>query len=302
MANPSDVTYSIIKETTAGTLPGTGTLLGLDYIPGTMPVYRADGITSPTLKANRASAGSRRVNYRVEGGFNVHFCRDAAVELLLESALSGAWATNVLKASNADTSFSIEEKMIEGAGSLYQRFLGCQVSSFSLSCPFDSNAEATFDIIGMDRDQETTASSLGSATAAGTKTKLTGLDVSNVTIAGLTATYTSLDLSVTHNRETQGQFGSAAARGIGTSGNREVTLTLKGYRADFTPESIIGDDPIAVSFTMGSGVNGYTFSLPAAYGSLPENEMDASKALFTVTFTAAYDTTAATDFQITRLT
>ena len=302
MASPSDRTFSLIRETTPGVLPSTGTLLPLDYIPGTMPSFQSDMLTSPTLSASRASQGARRTAFRVEGGFRLHFCRDSAVETLLESALSGTWATNTLRAGATDTHISIEQRLIEGAGSLYQRFLGCQVSGFTLDCTYDGIAEASFDIIGMTRQTATTASSLTYA-AVGTKPKLAGLDVSSVTIAGLAGVeYVSLSLAVRHNREVQGQFGSASPRGIGTSGFRSVTLSLKFYRENFNPETVIGDTGLNVQFTIGAGVNGYTIRLPRAIGSLPVDEDEGSKSLVSVDFTAAYDATEQTDLIITRLT
>lgn len=305
MASPSDRSFAIIGETVAGVLPGSGNLLPVDYIPGTRPRFTADQLASQTLSQSRASRGSRRVNYRTEGGMRLHFCRDAAVELLLESALSGAWATNVLKAGRTDRSIAIEERLVEGAGSLYQRFLGCQVGNFTLECSYDGNAEASFDVLGMSRQTATTASSLTYATV-GSGLKLTGADVSAVSIAGLsgstTPDFVNLSLAVRHNREAQGGFGSTSARAIGTAGFRDVQLTLRFYREDFSPETVIGETPLAVSFTIGSGTNGYTVLLPAAYGSVPDDQDEESKALVEVTFAAAFDAISETDLQITRLT
>lgn len=304
MASPSDRSFAIIAETTPGTLPGSGTLLPFDQIPGTRPSFSADQLTSPSMSRLRASRGSRRNNFRVEGGLRGHFARGAAIELLLESALSGAWASDNLKAAASDRSFSIEEKLIEGAGSLYQRFLGCQVARFGLECSYDGNAEASFDILGMTRQTATAATALTYGSSPSTL-QLAGADVSAVTIAGLTGStapdFVSLSLNVTHNREAQGGFGSTSARGIGTAGARAVTLGLRFYREDFAPETVIGDTPLDVQFTIGSAANGFTFRLPRAFGSIPVDTDDGSKALVDVTFTASFDATLGTDLQIARL-
>lgn len=304
MASPSDRSYAIIAEATPGTLPGSGTLLPFDQIPGTRPTFNADQLTSPSMARVRASRGSRRNNFRVDGGLRGHFSRGTANELLLQSALSGTWATDVLKAGATDTSFAVEERLIEGAGSLYQRFLGCMVAGFTLECAYDGNAEASFDVLGMSRQTATAATALTYGTSP-TTLQLAGPDVTAVTIAGLTGStapdFVNLSLSVTHNREAQGGFGSTSARAIGTSGARAVTLGLRFYREDFSPETIIGDTPLEVSFTIGSGANGFTFLLPRAFGSIPVDSDDGSKALIDVTFTAAFDPTAGTDLQITRL-
>lgn len=302
--NPSDNTYAIVVEATAGTTPATPAWQTVAHIPGTMPELTAENITSPTLAANRASAGSRKTGYSVTGGLAVHFRRNTAIETLLESALSGAWSTNVLKAGSTDKNFTIQKSMKNGAGTTdYVRFTGCQVSSFNLKCDASGIAEATFDVIGMGRDSSNAAVS-GATYPAGTNaTPLVGLDVDNVTIAGVTGTFNSLDLTIEHSREAQDQFGSASARGIGTSGFRNVTLVLTMYRDAIDQEdALLGDTPVAVSFDIGTGTSGYTITLPAAYCDLPKDVEDNSKNLIQMTFQASYDATALTDVSITRLT
>ncbi|MGK2911228.1 MAG: phage tail tube protein [Sphingobium sp.] len=309
--NPADTTYAIIKETIEGTTPASGVLLKLDYIPGDMPSYTSDVIESQTLKASRASAGTRKVGFKAEGGIKTHFKRDDGIELLLTSALSsGAWvetgtagvAGDTIKAGNTDTSFTIEKKMVDGSSSYYQRFNGLQVSKFDLSCEASGNAEASFSFLGMGRTTALTASALTYANSS-QSLALTGLDMGTVSVAGLTGiSYRSLSLSVEHDREARDAFGLSSAVGIGTSGFRKVKLSLQFYRKDFTPEAVLTPDtPIAVSFTIGSGSAGYTFTLPAAIGSLPMDEEDGSKALVSVDFAASYDNTLATDLMITRL-
>lgn len=305
----SDISFGLIKEVTAGTTPASGIYLKMDHVPGTAPNYTSDFLESPVLSANRSSAGNRKTNFRVDGGVKTHFCRDAAIELLLSSALSGDWvetgavgdAGDVLKAGDTDTSISIEKK-VAGTPALYSRFNGCQVSKFALTCQASGNAEASFDFMGMGRTTATTASALTYANAS-SNTKLNGADVSSVTIGGLSGvTFRSLELNVEHNREARDGFGLTSAIGIGTSGNRKVTLKVSFYRESFSPETVLaGDASVAVSFTIGSGVNGYTVTLPAATANTPMDAEDGSKYLVEVEFTAKYDATAGTDLMITRI-
>jgi len=269
-----------------------------------MPQLISDVITSSVQKRNRASGGARKANYRVEGSLKTQLKRDAAVDLLLESGLSGTFATNVLKAGNTDTSVTFEKKMLEGATPYYHRFTGVQVSSVSLSCEASGAAEISFGLIGMDRSTSTTAIASSTYAATASTTNLTGLDVSAVTVAGVSADFRSLELTVEHDREAQDKFGTPSARGIGTSGFRTVKLTVTLYRADLSVDTLFAksDTPVAVSFTIGSALNGYTFALPAATANIPQDSEDASKALVTIEFTAQYDNTALTDLQITKLT
>jgi hypothetical protein len=227
------------------------------------------------------------------------------MDLMLESALGGTFTSNILRAGATDTYFSVEQRLIEGSGSLYQRFLGCQVSGFTLNARYDGIVEVGFDILGMTRQTATSPSSLTYASPS-SAAKLTGLDVSEVSIENLTAPsdfFVSLSLSCRHTKEAMSGFGSAAARGIGTSGPRSVTLAIQFYRANFNPEAVIGDSPLSVSFrvTGPSADDGYLFELPRAFGTVPQDVDEGAKSLVSVEFTASYHVPSTSDFLITRV-
>lgn len=301
--NPSDNTYAIVAETTPGTIPATPAWIQFGHVPGTMPELDADNIDSPTLNAGRGASGTRKVNYRVTGGLAVHFRRHTAIELLLTSAFSGTWSTNVLKASNIDQSFTIQKSMKNAAGGTdYQRFVGCQVAKFNLKCDSAGIASAQFDVLGMGRDASNAAVTGATQATVTNGTPLAGLDVSAVSIAGVTGTFDTLDFTVEHSREAQSQFGQNSARGIGTSGFRKATLVLTMYRDSIAQEAaLLGDTGVAVSFTIGSATNGYTVTLTNATCDVPKDVENNSRGLIQMTFTAGVDGTN-NDVQITRLT
>ena len=307
----SDTSYAIIAETVPGTLPTTGILQPVNYVPGTMPTYESDMMANDTLSPSRAALASNKNNFRTTGGWKFVWQRGTAVELLMASALSGAWVESgttgvngdVLKAGNTDSFFSIEKIQKDGANKYYQRFTGVTVQKFCVTIDASGNADATVDLLGF--GARTTAIAASALTyAAGTASApLDNTDVTSVTIAGLSGIQVaSLDFSVEHSRETQMMVGSPNSRGIGTSGARTVKLTVKMYRADFTPETVLlGDTPVAVAFTIGIVGTGYTVQLPAATFSIPKDEEDGSKAYVTVEFTGSIDATSGTDLIITRL-
>lgn len=301
--NPSDTTFSIIKETVSGTTPATPAFTSFPYIPGDAPEFTAELVTSNVLEASRASAGARKAGFMVGGGLKTHFRRGGHVEGLLESALSGTWTANVLKGGTTDSSYTIERKMLEGGTPYYHRFTGVQVKDMTLTCEASGNAEISFGLIGMDRSTATTIVTGATYPTLADATRLMGLDVSSFTVAGLTATFRSLELTVSHNREAQDQFGQAAARGIGTSGFREVRLKATFYRTDLSADTLLAksDAPVAVSFTIGSGANGFTVSLPSCNYNVPRDADDGSKALIELEFVAKIDTTLGSDISITRL-
>ncbi len=303
MANPADTNYYLIAEATPGTTPATPAYQQILHVPGTMPTYVADVAASPVLQPNRTAGPDRKVLYRVEGGVATQLKRDAAHDVLLSSALSGAYATNVLKGAATDSSFTIQKRWQESGATQYRNYKGCQVTSFKLTCDASGNAETSFDILGMNASLPTATMETGATyTAAASTTQLAGIDVSAVTVAGLTATYRSLELSVDAGRELLDSFGNTSASGVGQGSPRQVKLTLTFYRANLTPETVLtGDTPIAVSFTIGSTTSGYTFTLPKATFTLPQDEEDGAKALVTVEFTGSYDVTTGTDISITKL-
>ena len=305
--NPIDTSYSLIKEVAAGTTPATPAFLGIDMTNGGVDFnYTATQLESQTVKAGRAGAGSYRVDYQTNGSMSVEFCRGASIEALLEAALSGTWSSNVLKGSNTDTSFTIEEKRMDGATPSYRRFLGTYVNEFSLSVDYTGMAMANFGFMGLDRQTATTAVTGATYTAALNKPKFPGRTVSAITVGGLSLTYTSLNLTVSQPREVRGALGSTAGASVGVTGPRSITLELSAYRTDFAIETaLLADDtPVAASFTIAPATptgNGYTFSLPAAYSAVPQDLVDGSKQLVKLVFKAGLDTTAGTDIQITRL-
>lgn len=304
MANTSDTTYAIIAEVVPGTVPATPAFQRVDYVQGSQPTFTSDFVNSQVVRSNRAAAAGRKTNFRVEGSLQVEFCRDAAVELLLQSALSGTWTTNVLKGAATDTSLTIEERMVEPPSTvLFKRHTGCQVSSFALSVTAEGMSEATFDIIGMGRTMAETIVTGATYTGPGSAQKLTGLDLTSVSVAGLTGLVaTGARLTVSHDRSALTQFGTAQARGIATQGLRTVTLELDVYRGDNALETVLtSDTPIAVSFTIGAGANGYTILLPAAVPALPSDDNGGPAVMTTLAFTGSLDSVTGTDVQITRL-
>ena len=303
MANPTDTTFHIIKEVIAGTTPTSPVFLKYDHTSGDSMNLMSDTVTSQVVKQSRASAGIRKVGFRSEGSLKGNLRKDTAADMLMESALSGVFTTNILKAGNTETNFTVEKRFIEGGTSLYARYVGCQVSKFAMSVNASGMSEVTYDIIGTGQTLGTAILAGATYTTAAVTQPLAGIDVGSFTIAGVSGIVArSLELSVEQNREAQDRFGTPNALGIGTSGIRTVKLSATFYRTDWSPETtLIPDTPVAVSFTIGGALNGYTVLLPAAVSTVPMTEEDGSKLLVKVEFTATFDATEATDIKITRL-
>lgn len=303
MANPSDTKFYLIAETVPGTTPATPAFQEIAHIPGSTPMEEADFVDSPVLKPNRAAGLGRKTNFRVGGGVQTQLKRDTAHDVLLQSALSGTFTTNVLKGGTTDSSFTVERRMLEGATTLYKRFAGCQVTSFKLSADPSGIAEATFDVVGMTATTGTAILTGATYAVAANTTPLTGIDVTSVTIAGLTAKYLSFELTVDSGREALQSFGSTGAFAVAQGSPRSIKLNMTFFRSDHTPETLFrSDNPFAVSITIGAGANGYMITLPACVSTLPQDEEDGAKAIVSVELTPGYDATEQTDIKITKLT
>lgn len=290
--NTADTTYSIVAETTAGTIPATPAFLRMPYIGGTAPSYDHDTLQSNVRTFGRGEADQRMLNFRVGGGNKLHFRRDPSIDLLLQSLLSGTWTSNVLVAGKTETNFTIEECFNNGTTPLYNYYSGLQVSSFSMDGDAAGNLEATFNYMGLTRTQPGTTPTGATYAAYATTTPLTGMDVA-VSIAGITAPKgTKFSLKVDNTRETLTQFGSPTPFGIGTS-DRKVSGSITLFRENFSPESTLFTNNIAnkvaVTFTFASLTNGYTITIPAAQFSLPQNSEDNSKVLYTMDFIGTVD-------------
>ncbi|MHB9879090.1 phage tail tube protein [Pacificimonas sp. ICDLI1SI03] len=298
---PTDIEYSVIKETTPGTLPGTGALLKLPVdTTATVPQFTSDMITSPVSRPNRSVEAYRRVNFRTEGNFGLHLAQNAALELLMSSVLSNAWASSVLKGGKIDQPFSFEEKL---AADQFKRYLGCYGNSLQLQMDFNGNATLTIGWAGVGMTTAASATSLTSTPAATSK-KLTGLDAGTVSIGGVPGlVFNRMSLSITQPRETQGQFGTPAAYGVGANGARDITMELRAYHGDLTPyqQFLTSDTPVAVTATVGSAGNGFTFALPAGVPESPQQEKGGSALMNVIRFRGQYDATADTDVSITKL-
>ena len=307
--NPSDTEFAVAVGTATTAAPTAPAFMRLETIVGSNLNATADPITSQTRRKGRTNAGQRLVNPRVEGTLNTEFVAgDAATEALLESAFSGKFdAEGLLKAGTTETYLFVERKWQDGENSMFTRYAGCMASELALNAEFGGIVTADFTILGLGRLAPATTAIVGATYAdASTAEKLAGPDVKNINISGLgDVDYSTLTLTVSQARETQGKLGSAFARGIGTSG-KTVELAASLYRKDFGPENLIKngiENPaVRIEFDMTIDGEGYKVIIPAAQPSFPEDAEEGANQMVNVTFSAVGDAVSGTDIMIQRLT
>ncbi len=306
--NPSDTEFAVVRETVAGTTPTTPQFKRLETVVGSNLNATADPIVSATRRKGRTNAGQRLVNPRVEGTLNTEFtAEDPATELLLESAFSGRFNEDgLLKAGTTETDFTVERRWIDGATSMFSRFFGNQVTEFALNAEFGGIVTADFTVLGRGRaDPATTPIANATYADASSNTKFAGPDVKNIVIEGLgEVDYSTLTLTVSQERATQGKLGSAYARGIGTSG-KSIELQVMLYRKDFGPEAMIKngiENPaVKISFEMIFANKGYRFTIPLGQPSFPEDSEDGANQMVAVTFVPQGDSVSGTDIMVQKL-
>jgi hypothetical protein len=285
--DPSRIVYYLIEETVEGVTPSTGTAYKLAHTPGSGPTYNEETVTSEALYSKRQSGGAYTVGGEVGGSFDFELRRSAAMDLVLAGSASGEWIGGSLAAGDTDTSYTIIGTTGESGAPKYQAWTGCQFSELSLSADTRAIMTGSVTIIGMgyispdDFDlgeielvEDSPAAPINSKEVTATVGLLPGIRLR------------SSAQTVSHEREAQAALGPVSTIGIGTSGARTVTQALEFYRRDFTPETALkGNAETSVIVNYGSGARGYIFEMPACTGSWPEQSVDGSSLVVTVTFT-----------------
>lgn len=299
LVSSSDITSSIIAETVFGVTPtATATRyelpLGAD---AALLTAAATTIASPTKRPNRASNGSRRGMVNPEGSLDIRFQRHAFMDILLQSALSGTFATNVLKAGTTDSSFSIIHKL---ASDMYKTYAGNMVNGFSISTTGNDEVSSSWNLMGASVTNDATDNALAVTAITGT-TEFLASEVQSITVAGQTLSIAELTFETTLDRTRRPVLGSNTGLAFGVNGVRDTTITVRAYRESLSIDSAITGLAQPVSFDIGATGGGYRFQAPAAYGDIPVDSISDGSAFVTITFKAGYDATAGTDLVVTKL-
>lgn len=309
LINPSDVTFTLVPEVTAGVLPTTGA--SRFELPAkadqNLPRFTANEIASNTKRPGRAGNGMRRGMVTGTGTMDMRLQFAPVIFALMESALSGKFTTTgtkTLKAGTSDSTFSVLSLLQGGASgsAMVDVASGAMANKMNIEAKAGDEVNVLFEMLATVNTQLTTDSTLAVTAVPASAYEFAGAEVSAVSVAGnTTIQFTELALEVTQERTARGKLGTNTPIGIGTNGTRTVKLTLKAYRESFAIDALLTGQAQAFSFTIGAAGNGYGVSIPAGYASIPTTEFDGESAFVNIEITAAYDNTQATDLVITQL-
>lgn len=311
--NSSDPTYSIIEEVTPGTTPEVGTRYELPVsTEQAPPTYSTAQIASNTKRPKRASNGAQQGAGSLEWNTETRLQKAAVFDLLLKSALSGTWVGNKLSAGDTDTYFSVITTLKPDTGvdpapanGMYYVDAGMIANSVEIACSAGEGANVTVGAMGMKRFADDTDHPASVTAIDSTAREFTYKDLKNVKLVGPSGTVdlgvSSLNLSITHEREQRLVCGVEEAVDIGTSGARKVSGEISIYRESFQINSDVTGEAQKLSFEVTRNGVGYRFTVPAATFQKPSDELSGSSILVKLTFDGGYDDTAKTDVFIERL-
>lgn len=301
LVNASDISHSLIPETTYGVTPtATATRYALPCSADQAPLKaEATTIASPTRMPNRSSKGSRRGMTTVDGSLDIRFTNAPVIDKLFESALSGTFTADELKAGQTDSSFSILHKL---SPTMVKQFGGCMVSGFSLSVKGNDEVTTSWDIIGSVATNLSADNALPLTAVPDDAVEFISSEVASISVAGQTLAIAELTFDYKLDRTRRPVLGSDVGLALAVNGTKEITVTVRAYRESFDIDTAVTGLAQPVVFNIAADGEGYSFQMPAAFGSIPTDEVSDGSAFVTVTFTAGYDNTAGTDLVITKLT
>ena len=292
---------SFVTEATFGTTPA-GSFANLPFSTHSLNLTK-DVLTGTDIEADRMPRVNRQGNRQVGGDIVVDL-RDGDYDLILESAMLSAFATNILKVGVVPKFFSIEDF----AADIDQArlFTGMSVSTMAISLAPNQMVTTTFGMVGKDMTISGTEKTQTAASGAQPFDAYSGdISIGTVGSPSAVAIVTALDFTLNNAYAPTFVIGADSAPSL-EYGRAEVEGTLTAY---FEDASLINrflnetETAIQVSVDDPTGANAYTFDFPRVKINSADVGVDGpTSRMVTMSFVALYDSTLETNLQITRPT
>lgn len=282
----SQVQVAYIPEVTPGTTPATPQTIAIPHVKFSAELDR-NTISDPSRTADNQKRFMSAGSYKTSGSLEVALSH-SQYDALLEAALMGTWATNVLKIGTTQKYFTFEE--FDAKIPLSRVFTGVEVDSLKLSVKPDSTVSATFGIMGRATSHSGVSIDPTPTAFIAGKEPFTGSKGGSLTIDGVTANVTSVDLSITNSVKMINTIGSTAPT-ASTAGQKTISGSLTVLLSDATLyNKFITNAPAALVFVLSDGTNSYTISLPKIYLTKANASADsADERVLSVDFEAVKD-------------
>lgn len=294
--------FRYIEEVTPGVTPSTPSMKELRVTPPVTAKLSREQKKTNEMRPDGQITNVRLMEKRVAAKLNFEFSF-GEYDSWLESALRGAWATNVLKAGTTDKSFTGEGAHTDV--DVYGVFTGLFVNAMTLDIKSNDFVTGSFDIVGMGASPLTGTPLDANPTASLTNPQYAGFDAKTVKEGGATTSIiTGISLNLQRNANANFALGSESAIGVGY-GENNLTGTISAYFENLTlANKFLNETETSLEFTLGNGTSkSYTFLIPRLKlgdGGLPE-VTSAGVIIPSLPFQALYDSVEATNLKITRI-
>ncbi len=287
-----------VAETDWGVTPGAPTCKVLRGNGGSGIVLGRDTLQSQEMRSDRAVATLRLGNKKptLEVPFEFSF---SSFDDLLEGALFGTWALNVLEQGTTKKYFSIEEGFLDIAQ--YTVMTGAMVNTLSLNIQNNAIVTGSFGLIGKTASAFSGTSIDSTPDAASTNAPFdsyTGsLKEGGVTIAIVTG----INLTLNNGLEQMFALFDSGASRIGI-GRANLTGSISAYFDNATlANKFINETDSSLEFTLTDGLaHSYTFNIPKIKYTGANRSMTENNVAVDMPFQALYDSVLGTSLQITR--
>lgn len=249
---------AVVAEVTQGATPSSPGFKLTRDIRVTGAPQRANN-RSPERRADRMAASMVTGLSTFPKAIELPWARDAATDILWESALGGAWSTDVLKNASTKKFFTLEEKYEGGSTDPYRRLLGAMCDKVDIAFRTDGNpGTVSFALKAL---RETTATSaIASSTYAAPSPGYDPSSSSEITVTNLFSISSpkvmGFQASISNNLREQWAFGSPDPFGLGFGlfdviGQVQLYFTQLSDYSTFTTRQT----GLALDFTIGSVTN-----------------------------------------------
>ena len=304
MSEANRVSVKSVAESTYGTTPASATWQAMRYMSQNL-AGKPSTYTSKEIRSDRQVQDLLVVGEDVSGDIGVELSATTYDELL-EAAMGGTWASNVLKVGTTKRSFSVEVGYEDWSTVQYVQFKGMRAGGFNFTYPWGSAVTGGFKFAGKQRLESTTSLvGAGSTTGATTTDILNGSsDISAIQIDGGSTgiIMKSISLDLNNNLRPVEGIGSAGPTNQ-NYGTAMITGSISAYFDEITLlQKLINNTAIALKWTISDGTNNYTYLLPSIKFSdgAPSVEGLDTDVMQTLNFTALYDAVEATSLKISR--
>lgn len=269
MSQGADIRVAFIAETTFGTTPATPTFQVMRVTSSGMRLNKQT-VMSEEIRSDRNIVDEMQVGVSITGSLPFEFSH-ASFDDMIQAALGGTWATNVVQNGTTRRSFTFEETYQFVGSQGFRRFTGCQINTLELNLQARQRITGSIGLVGINETTGTAAIAGATYTAPNTETPLTAsANVGTIAFGAITAQIMSLTLQVNNNLRERPVVGSLVTDSFG-AGMCEVTGQVEAYfRSLDLYNAAVAHNNVALTVTFGEAAKRYTILVPRAVLGSPE--------------------------------